>query len=209
MTDTTPNQRQILEALQAEKSVTRRAAARRIRRLKDPSLGPAVIDALRRELANPDAWETQYHLIMALGEAGYEHALSYLRDIVRRQYEATMIYAALGDAIVRLGRRSENDPTPVREMMATSNGMLIDGAFRAVAMLRLTLDADAVEAIVAYASPLHLDDGLRFWVAAAAAGWHGPAVERFLAECVTSPREDVRTAATSSQQGKYRRWRPL
>jgi hypothetical protein len=120
-----------------------------------------------------------------------------------------MLYVALGDAIVRLGRCSGDAPAPVLELMATSNRMLIDGAFRAVAMLRLPLDPQTIEAIIDHVSSPNSSDALRFWVAAAAAGWSGTAVDRFLAACATSPREDVRTAALSSQQRKYRRWRPL
>jgi HEAT repeat protein len=198
-----------LETLRSGTLRSRRAAAKHLRKLKDPALGPDLLDALRRELADPAAWEGQYHLIMALGEAGYTQALPYLRELSVQDFEATMLYVALGDAIVRLGRSSENDPTLVLDIMATGNRMLTDGAFRAVAMLRLTLDQPAVDAIVAHVSDLDLTDGLRFWVVAAAAGWSGPAVERFLGECSRSPREDVRTAATASLQGKYRRWRPL
>jgi hypothetical protein len=146
---------------------------------------------------------------MALGEAEYSPALPYLRDLARRQFTATMLYVALGDAIVRLGRASENDPTPVLDIMATGNKMLADGAFRAVAMLRLTLDQPAVDAIAAHVSDLDLSDFLRFWVAAAAAGWRGPAVDHFLDESSRSPREDIRSAATASRRGRYLRWRPL
>lgn len=88
-----------------------------------------------------------------------------------------MLYEALGDAIVRLGRHSENDPTPVLDLMSTSTAMLIDGAFCAVAMLRLALDPPTVNAILGYVSPPDPNDGLRFSVAAAAAGWSGPAVD--------------------------------
>jgi hypothetical protein len=144
---------------------------------------------------------------MALGESGYSEALPHLRELADRDFEATAVYGALGDAIVRLGRRSRDDPTPVHDILHAGNCMLIDGAFRAVAMLRLTLDQPTIDAIVAHVADLDLGDGHRFWVAAAAAGWSGPAVERFLDDCICSPREDVRTAAEASRQGKYRRWR--
>ena len=204
-----PDLSRALEALRARTAPARRAAAKHLRRLKDPSAGPALLDALRREIRDPRAWETQYQIIMALGESGYEPALPYFRELAGQGFAATMLYVALGDAIVRLGRRSANDPAPVLDLIAMSNSMLIDGAFRAVAMLRLTLTPPTIEAIIGRVSNLDPDDGLRFWVAAAAAGWSGPSVERFLAVCATSSREDIRTAALSSQQRKYRRWRPL
>ena len=208
MTGTTPDLGQTVEALRAPTARARRAAAKRLRRLKDPSAGPALLDALHREVQALCTWETQYQMIMALGESGYDPALPALRELAQRDFEATMLYVALGDAIVRLGRRSGDGAAPVRELMATSNSMLIDGAFRAVAMLRLALDPQTIEAIIEHVAGLDPSDGLRFWVAAAAAGWSGTSVDRFLATCAMSPREDVRTAALSSQQAKYRRWRP-
>ena len=209
MTARAPDLSRALEALQAPTAPARRAAAKRLRRLKDPSAGPALLDALRREIREPRAWETQYQLIMALGESGYEPALPYFHELAGQGFEATMLYVALGDAIVRLGRRSANDPAPVLDLMAMPNSMLTDGAFRAVAMLRLALDSRTIEAIISRVSSFDPNDGLRFWVAAAAAGWSGPSVQRFLAACATSSREDIRTAALGSQQRKYRRWRPL
>lgn len=204
---------QAITGLQARTVRARQRAAKSLRRIKDRSAGPALLEALRRELQDPDAWETaweaQYQMIMALAESGYELALPELRELARREFEATALYAAIGDAIVRLGRRSENDPEPLLEIMASSSRMLIDGAFRGVAMLRLALDPETVETVIVHVSNLDLDDGLRFWVAAAAADWSGTIVERFLAECATSPREDIRTAALSSQRKKYRRWHPL
>ncbi len=84
---------------------------------------------------------------------------------------------------MRLGRSSAEDAGPVLRVIGSGNRMLIDGAFRAVAMLRLRLDQAAVDRIVTFASALPKSDGLRFWVAAAAPGWRGPVVEAFLAEC--------------------------
>lgn len=209
MVRTQPDLLHDAQALRARISSIRRAAAKRLRRLKDPAAGPALLDALRQELQDPRTWETQYQMIMALGESAYAPALPYLWELAGRHFEATMLYVALGDAIVRLGRGAEHDPAPVLALVRTSNAMLIDGAFRAVAMLRLTFDPQTTEAIINYAAGLAPDEGDRFWVAAAAAGWRGDSVDRFLADCAASPREDIRTAAVSAQQGKYRRWRPL
>ena len=209
MTGSPPDLGQSVDALRSRTSPKRRAAAKRLRRLKDPAAGPALLDALRREVQDPRTWETQYQMIMALGESGHEPALPVLRELARRNFEATIVYVALGDAIVRLGRLSGDDSAPVLEMMSTSNRMLIDGAFRAVAMLQLALDPQTIEAIIDHVASLDPNDGLRFWVASAAAGWSGTSVDHFLGACAASPREDVRTAALSSQQKKYRQWRPL
>jgi hypothetical protein len=76
-------------------------------------------------------------------------------------------------------------------------------------MLRLHLTPAAVDQIVAHVSGRSPNDPLRFWVAAAAPGWSGPAVATFLAACVMGPRQDVAEAARLAQQGRYGRWNPL
>jgi len=197
------------DLLRHKLSAKRRAGAKRLRKLGRPEAGPALLVALREELRDTRTWETQYQMVMALAESEYTPALPYLEELAQQSFEATMVYTALGDALVRLGRSSSEDAEPVLRLLRSGNERLIDGALRAVAMLRLTLDQAAVERIVAFASALPPADGLRFWVAAAAPGWRGPAVEAFLGECVRSPREDVREAAAAAVQGKYRRWSPL
>ncbi|MFE2106947.1 hypothetical protein ACFXAF_13900 [Kitasatospora sp. NPDC059463] len=87
--------------------------------------------------------------------------------------------------------------------------MLADGALRAVAMQRLPLDAATIDHIVDVLAPLDPHDGLRFWAAAAAAGWTGPRIQGFLQECAAGPRADVADAATASLQGKYQTYSPL
>jgi HEAT repeat protein len=195
--------------LQARRSPHRRSAAKRLRKLKDPAAGPALLAALQKELQAVRTWETQYQLLMALAECEYRPALPYLQQLAFQPFEATVLYTALGDTIVRLGRSHEQDPSPILWAMGTQNPDLIDGAFRGMAMLRMTPDKQSVAAIIQYVSALPVDDPVRFWVAAAAPGWRGPDVERFLTDCARSSREDIRSAAIAAEQGKYQRWRPL
>lgn len=191
------------------RSPQRRTGAKRLRRLRDPRAGAPLLDALRREVQDPRTWETQYHLIMALGECGYREALPYLRELTTAHFEATMVYVALGDAIVRLAREHENDPAPVLALLGSGNDMLVEGAFRAVALLRLTLTEQAVRDIIAFASARGPDHHLRFWVIAAAAGWRGPHVEAFLLDCRRGGRPDFQEAVDASLAHRYLRWRPL
>ena len=191
------------------RSARRRAAAKRLRALAAPAAGPALLEALRREVRDPRTWETQYQMIMALATCGHQPALPFLRELALKPLDATMIYVALGDAIVRLSRDHPNDPTPVDWCLTALNDMLADGALRAVAMLRLTLDDATVDRILDFLSGRNPHDGLRFWPAAAAAGWTGPRVKAFLTECVGSPREDISEAALASLEGRYRTYRLL
>jgi HEAT repeat protein len=198
-------------------SPRRRSAAKRLRKLGDIAAGPSLLAALQREVQDPRTWETQYQMIMALGECGYEAAKPYLEELVQRHFEATMVYMALGDAIVRLGRQFPDDPDPVLYLMGMNknNHMLIQGAFRATAMLRMKPDQEAVNTVIRYVNEHEPDEppaavgSLRFWVAAAAAGWDGPEVESFLEASVSSLRSDLRQAAVASRQKKYLKWKVL
>lgn len=187
-------------------SPKRRSGAKQLRRLGDPTAGPALLEALQREVQDPRTWETQYQLIMALAECRFGAALPLLKSLSLREFRAAMVYIALGDAIVRLDREQDNDPTPVLRMMESSNEMLIEGAFRAVAILHLQLNEEAVATIVRSVASRPLVDGLRFWVAAAAPGWNGQEVEAFLRSSSASPQEDIKKAAIAALNKVYLDW---
>jgi hypothetical protein len=137
-------------------------------------------------------------------------ALPFIERLAASNIEATMVYVALGDAIVRLSRTSENDATPVLNILRRSNNtMLIDGALRAMAMLRMVPTPEAMREILAYAGQLTPADPLRFWVAAAAPGWTHPALELFLAACAASGRQDIAEAGKLAQLKRYKKWNPL
>lgn len=149
-------------------------------------------------------------MIMAVAESTYREALPFLELLARRPLEATMLYVALGDAIVRLSRSGPSDVTAVlRILREGGHPMLLDGAFRAMAILHLVPEPSAVAEILDYANRLARDDGLRFWVLAATPGWAGSQVKPFIEACAQSSRPDLQEAASLAQAGKYKVWRPL
>jgi HEAT repeat protein len=198
-----------LALLNDMRSPKRRSGAKQLRKLKDPAAGPVLLTALQKEVQDRRTWETQYHMIMALGECQYTPALPYLQSLVQQWFEATMIYTALGDAIVRLGRAHEHDTAPALALLLTHNDMLIAGALRAVAMLRLKPSQAEAEQIIQYALNQSPYDQVQFWVAAAGPGWHGALVEQFLAGAVSSYSDNTRRAALAAQQKQYLKWSPL
>lgn len=105
-------------------------------------------------------------------------ALPFIEDLAQRDFDATMLYVAIGDALVRLSRKHEHDASRAIATLQGANEMLIDGALRAVAMLRMVPDEASIRKIVDFASRRDPCDGVRFWVAAAAAGWPPEARER-------------------------------
>jgi len=199
----------LLLQLWSPQAAKRRTAARTFRRLKIPATGPQLLAALKEEVEDPRNWEIQYQLIMAVGECGHRDALPFLLERLQVKREETMVGVALGDAIVRLSRSHEHDAAPILKLVEGPHRDLIDGAFRAMAMLRMVPSTAERSAILRFADHLETDDPLRLWVAAAAAGWDGEEVKTFLDRCRRSSREDVRSAAESSAAKKYRKWMPL
>jgi HEAT repeat protein len=197
----------MLERLIAPQPATRRAAARMLRKLKIQATGPAVLAALKAEIQDSRTTETQYQMIMALGECGHGEALPFLQGMARTS-QAPLVRVGLGDAIVRLSRAHPHDARPVLDILGGPDRDLIDGAFRAMAMLRMVVPPEAMAAILGFADHLAVNDPLRLWVAAAAAGWTGKGVRGFLDRCRNAPREDVRKAAEASSAGKYLKWSP-
>lgn len=197
----------LLDGLRAARSPQRRSAARRLRKLGDRAAGPVLLDALRVELTDPRTWETQCQMIMALGTCGATEARLYLEEISSRSFAATTVQLAIGDTLVRLA----DDPaaTVISLLERAPGSSLLDGAFRAMAMLRLVPAECQIERIVAYARGLGGAEGRQFWILAAAPGWPLRLTELLLEQAERSPRADVREAAHLARAGKYKTWRPL
>ncbi len=202
-----PKSPEVLSALLREKSSTkRRQAAKALRKHPDPKMVGELIDALEREIRDLRTWETQYHMIMALAACDGLAGRALLGSIAAMTLEHSMVLVAVGDAITTLQQKAGADPVePLLQWMQHDNQALVEGGLRAIAQLQLVPEHTVIEHIIEYVSrPDHAT--LTFWVAAACAGWHGPAVSDFLSRCESDPLEDTRTAAQASRAGKYRRW---
>lgn len=187
-------------------SARRRRGAKRLRALADPTTAAQIRTALEREMLDRRTWETQYQLIMALGMTGGRDDVEFLKGLARQPRSTTTVNAALGDAIVRLGRAVDNDPAPALWCLRQDAELLADGALRAVAMLRLRFPDDAVGEVLDYAEE-HFRDldhrYLPYWPAVAAAGWSGPRVQAFLIRCSQDDRQIIAAAANDALNGRY------
>ena len=200
---------ELFEKLKDSKSSKRRSAAKKLRKLGNPEAGPYLFEALKNELKDSRTWEAQYQMIMAIGECEYSAALPFLAELIKQKFEATMIYVAAGDAIVRLSRENENDALPAIMLFKTGNQALIEGGLQAVAMLRMCPPGDQISRIIDFASNYGMDEYMRFYVAVAASGWEGPEVEAFLKQCMDSTQEHFKSAVEHALNNKYKKWEPL
>jgi len=200
---------EMISQLQDKKSPKRRSAAKKLRKLKNIDAGPSLLSALKEELKDSRTWETQYQMVMAIGECGYKPALEFLKSLAHQTFEATMIYVAIGDAIQRLSMQHEQDVTSVFEAIDSGNDMLVDGAIRAMAMLKMLPVDLHIEKIINFVIAKSKNDGMHFWVLAAAPGWSGLKVEEYLDFCSTSKRDEITNAVELARKQKYKKWSPL
>ena len=204
-----------IDLLTHSHSAKRRSGAKALRKLTDPAAGPALLESLRDEVLDTRTWETQYQMIMALGACRYVPAMPFLQELARRRFDATMVYVAVGDALVRLAEPEDGRWKTLMDLIRTENEGLAYGACQAMAMLRLVPPRETIEQLLEFANRFPLDESQginqRFWIAAAAPGWleHSPATLPFLDACATSKNSQVKLAAEAALQGKYRKWSPL
>jgi HEAT repeat protein len=197
----------LLEQLAHPKSSVRRSAAKKLRKAREPSAGPALLAALQNEVRDPRTWETQYQMVMALAETAYVEASALLGELQLRPL-APVVLVAVGDALVRLARSYPDDPAPILGLLDSGTPALFEGGLRAVAMLHLALTPESVRRIMeAVSRPEH--EAARFWAAAAAPGWQGAEVEAFLTRSLEDRSAEVRKAAEAALRHEYLRWRPL
>lgn len=204
-----------VELLKHPLSAKRRSAAKALRKLQDATAGPALLEALERELRDPRTWETQYQMIMALGACRYRPAASFLEDLAIRPFDATMIYLAVGDAMLRIAEAEGRHWQLTARLLDTANADVLYGACQAIAMLRLMAPREIIEQLIDFAERYSLDESQgpnrRFCVAAAMPGWldESPRVRPFLSVCTGSKNEQLRAAAEAALLGRYTTLHPL
>ncbi|PAU75818.1 hypothetical protein CK501_16510 [Halovibrio salipaludis] len=199
---------QLIEQLSNKASAKRRSAAKKLRKLKVKEAGPALLAALKNELKDKRTWETQYQMIMALGESGYTESLDFLLQLAEQEFEATMVYVAIGDAIARLTYFKDGSISNILDFLDSKNGtaLFIDGLIRAIAILKLIPSDEDIERIINYGNNPEVNDNNRTWIASASAGWSGSNVEHFLNRCAVSDNPQTKRAAEAALNKKYPKW---
>lgn len=200
---------QLTEQLHSKASTKRRSAAKKLRKLKAKDAGPALLETLKSELKDKRTWETQYHMIMALGESGYTDSLNFLQQIAKQDFEATMVLTAIGDAVTNLERLKNHKLTSLGKWIDTNNQALIEGGIRTLATNQLIPDEILIRKIISYAQKSG-GGNVDFWAAAASPSWPTQLTKKFLEHCLEySLLDDTKKAAEAALKGKYLKWQPL
>lgn len=171
-----------VELLHHPKALKRESGAKRLRKLGLSEAGDAVLEALQRELKDKRTWSAKYHLIITLGVLKHLPALPLLWELASQEQEATILYLALGDALMRLLLSGGVKPAEVwAAVLKTQRPMLFNGALRATALLKLVPDFETIRSMLAVADKTEFvqqvhgypgdPSGIRYWAAVASAGW--------------------------------------
>lgn len=198
----------LIEQLSHKSSPKRRAAAKKLRKLKAKEACPALLAALQNELKDKRTWETQYQMIMALGESGCIESLDFLTQLADQEFDATMVYMAIGDAITRLIYQKSGNIDFVINILnsRTERPLFSDGLIRAIAMAKLVPPQDNIDKLILYANLSDTSDNHKSWIATAAAGWSGDKIINFLNYCLDSKNEQLVKAAQAAIAKKYTKW---
>lgn len=203
-----PETRQLIEQLNHKSSPKRRAAAKKLRKLKTKGVGSVLLAILKKELKDKRTWETQYQMIMALGESEYTESLDFLVQLAKQKFEATILYIAIGDTVTTLELINNPSPASLTKWIENDKKELVDGCLRSLAMHHIVPSDDCIQKIIAYVS-LQKNQDLNFWTIAATPGWPRSLTKDFLEQAMTGDSEDTKKAATAALNGKYLKWNPL
>ena len=182
-----------IEELSNARSGRRRSAAKTLRAARSPRAAAPLISALSKEIDDRRTWETQYQMIMALAACGSHDARAPIERVLQLPLEP-MVHLAAGDAVLG-ALDSESLPR-------------IEGAVRALAITQRVPSDAAIQGLLRLGSDPKYNQ-VRFWLAAASAGWPDRLTRSFLEECLHGGTAETRRAARASLEGRYIKWNPL
>ena len=199
--------------LTSKKSPDRRSAAKKVGKLGLTALGPDLLAAYEKERLDARTWETQVGMLTSLGLLRYLPALPAVEAIVQRNDPFDAITLAAAAAFVRLKRTTNNDASPVIEMLSRGRLSCITGALAALAEDRVLPSRGEMETLVEMAWDLdqHPDrlsrpvgyGDPRYHVVIACAGWPEEVRSKFFEHCLHAGDSLVERVIKSSSRNKY------
>jgi hypothetical protein len=188
--------KKILEHLRSSKSKERRAAAKKIGKLKVAELSSDLLDAFIKEQQDKRTWETQKEMIIALGKLDCKEAKDHLDLIIEKNLENDMITTAAAEAFVRISRSSLEDVQPIIDLVSVGNYAVITGAFAPLAKDQMIPSEDQIKRLLGKVKDMHKrsdyagkEFGLfdpRLYLAIACANWDRALTHDFLNYCISN-----------------------
>ena len=203
----------LVEQLKHKQSAKRRSAAKRLRKLGDPQIGPQLLTALEQEVQDSRTWETQYQMIAALGEIGSKPALPFIQSLINKELKPTT-QIAIGDAITRLSKTSDNDVQAALDLIRLHNNAITQGSLQAIAIMRVVPDEVSITKLIDFGLSKELgdDDWSVIWLLRATPAWPVELVEPLIrkwSRVTLKQQQQIYGAVELAQKQKYAKWSPL
>lgn len=188
---------QLIAGLKDAKSSIRRKSAQKLRKLESNEVCDYLKEALLEEIGKK-TWETQYQMVMAIGESQCIDCRESLYQILQSVSIEPMVKMAISDAITRI----ENSTAFLIKTISTSNDIdHIEGALRAIVILKLPLPEHIIIYLTNLIEPLQNRD-TKFWLAAGAVTWKSTFLKGYLHKWENSKNIHLANASKNSLENK-------
>jgi len=195
-----------LEALNSGSSPKIEKAARQIFKKKLEGYCPHLIEVLEAQIKKPKAWKSQSELIKAIGATGCSQALPLLKNLVEKDFKATVLYKHLAFSIMLLQNASMTNIEFLYASIKKGNSLQIGGACSALLYNKVIPNNDDIKNILIGIEPFTENEGKvigpRVYIAALAYLWPKEQTKDFLENCLSSDSTILAEIAQSSLQGK-------
>jgi hypothetical protein len=190
-----------IDLLNHPRSNKRKSAAKKLRIHHLKEACESLLDSLKLELKNKNTWETQYQMVMAIGESQCDSAKKELYHLLNNNTMEPMVKLAFADAITRI----ENNSGFLTFALNLKDIDLIQGALRGMTFKKIPLPNQILDELINFT--LSFKDNLTcFWIAASAPNCESMKLKSLLEEWSFSTNKDLSKAATESLKNKYVKW---
>jgi len=181
---------EIISELESSSSPRIRKAAEKISKQNILGNGKYLENALKEQIKNPKAWQTQSAIIRALGKTCCHEILPYLKELSMLEFSATKLYCDLGFSIFLLEKEESKKLAFLYSAIETSNPMLVSGVCSAILYTEFVPNNEDIEKIIKGISQFRENEAQiispRTYIALVAYCWPESIVKPFLESCKDS-----------------------
>ncbi|RWX52764.1 hypothetical protein [Photobacterium chitinilyticum] len=196
----------IEQDLQSKSVPQIKRAVSKITKERLESYEEALLSALEFLISKPKSWRVLSLVIRAIGITGTTSSVPYLKELVKQDFEATVLYRDLGFSICLLADVANNRVNFLISLLDSSNELLLSGACSAILYsgfipceqdIKMVLDG-----VVKYDQCEGQVITSRCYIAAACYSWPQLHTKEFLKSCTKSSWAGLVDIANDSLSGK-------
>jgi hypothetical protein len=185
-------------------------AAQKISKSKIVEYEDLLLSALEFLVLKPKSWKAQSEVIRAIGITGSNKSLSYLKELVLRDFDATILYRDLGFSICMLEDIENKSFEYLESILETTNVSLLSGACSSILLSGILPSESTIKSILNSVVEHDKNEGQvitpRCYIAAACYSWPRELTEVFLQRCTKSSWSglvEIANDSLASKKTKY------